>query len=107
MYCRRKGLPVIKEALRRTGILVILVAKYLLLERKRKHEPELVTEFLELRQDSALELKSLRLVVDNQGNLPGLIAKLISAKNRPSQTKRKAQAKRKERDQASQSNSRQ
>ena len=55
---------------------------------------------LELQQDSALELQSLRLVVKNQDNLPGLSGKIRLAKNRPSQTRRKTLAKRKKRDQA-------
>ena len=80
MYCKRKGLPEIEEALRRTGILVNPVTKYLLSKRKGKHEPQLLREYLELHQDSALELKSLRLVVENQGILPVLIGKTRPAK---------------------------
>ena len=53
-------------------------------------------EYFDLYQDNGVELKSLK----NQGNLPGLIGKTRSALNRPSPTRRKALAKRKERNEA-------
>ena len=54
-------------------------------------------ECSEHHQDSAVDLKSLRLVLENHRYLPG---RKRSAKNRPSQTRRKALVKRKKRDQA-------
>ena len=90
-------MPIIPEALRRTGPLVIPVTKCHLSKRKGKHEPDLVKDCLELNQDSAQELKSMRLVMENRDNIPGQIGKTRSTKNRPSQTRREALAKRKER----------
>ena len=57
----------------------------------------IVKLYLELHPDSALELNSLRLVLKNQSNLPGLIGKdIIINEQTFAKTRRKALAKRKE-----------
>ena len=92
VYCQRNGTPVIRNQLISSGILVILILKCLISKRKRR--TELVNEYQALHQDVQLELKSLRIVFENQDNLPAFLSKLRSNTKKKSQSRRRAEKRR-------------
>ena len=66
VYCQRNGTPDSRNQLINSGIPVIPITRCLVSKRKRR--TELVIEYQALHQDVQLELKSLRIVFEHQGN---------------------------------------
>ena len=65
-----------------------------LLSKSKQNNPEQLKEYLKLHQSADLELKSLRLVVAHKERLSELIGNIRGKQQRPSQTRRKAKARR-------------
>ena len=93
VYCRREGTPDLFSQLRGTGVLIVLASKRLL-SKSKQSDPEQLMEYLKLRQSAELELKSLRLVVAHKERLSELIGNIRGKQQRPTQTRRKAKARR-------------
>ena len=93
VYCRREGTPDLFSQLLGTGVLIIPARKRLL-SKSKQNDPEQLKEYLKLHQSADLELKSLRLVVAHKERLSELIGNIRGKQQRPSQTRRKAKARR-------------
>ena len=91
VYCRREGTRDLFSQLLGTGVLIIPATKQLLSKSKQK-DPEQLKENLKLHQSTELELKSLRLVVAHKERLSELIGNISGKQQRPSQTRRKVNA---------------
>ena len=76
-----------------TGVLIIPATKHLLSKSKQSH-PEQLTQYLTLHQSAELELISLQLVKAHKERLSELIGNVRGKQERPSQTTRKANARR-------------
>ena len=74
VYCRRTGTPDVFEDLRKTEIIVIKTTGSLISRRKRQN-PVVLKEYLQLHQSSELELKSLRVVLSHRDHLPGIFSR--------------------------------
>ena len=94
VYCRREGTPdLFSQLLGGTRVLIIPATKRLL-SKSKQNNPEQLKEYLKLHQSADLELKSLRLVVAHKERLSELIGNIRGKQQRPSQTRRKAKARR-------------
>ena len=93
VYCRREGTPDLFSQLLGTGVLIIPATKRLL-SKSKQNNAEQLKEYLKLHQSADLELKSLRLVVAHKERLSELIGNIRGKQQRPSQTRRKAKARR-------------
>ena len=93
VYCRREGTPDLLCQLLGTEMLIIPAAKRLL-SKNKQNDPEQLKEYLKLHQSAELELKYLRLVVAHKERLSELIGNIRGKQQRPSQTRRKAKARR-------------
>ena len=93
VYCRREGTPDLFSQLLGTGLLIIPATKRLL-SKTKQNDSEQLREYLKLHQSAELELKSLRLIVAHKERLSELIGKIRGKQQGPSQTKRKAKARR-------------
>ena len=74
-------------------MLIIPATKRLLLKSKQK-DTEQLKEYSKLHQSAELELKSLRLVVAHKERLSELVGNIRGEHQRPSHTRRKANARR-------------
>ena len=99
VYCRREGTPVLFSQLLGTGVLIIPASKRLL-SKCKQNDPEQLKECLKLHQSADLELKSLRLVVAHNERLSELIGNIRGKQQRPSQTRRRAKARREQKPKA-------
>ena len=88
IYCRREGTPDLCSHLFGT------VATKRLPSKSKQNDSEQLKECLKLHHSAELELKSLRLVVAHKERLSELIGNIRGEQQRPSQTRRKAKAKR-------------
>ena len=95
VYCRRTGAPDIFEDLRNTEIIVVKTTDSLISRRKRQN-PVVLREYLQLKQSSELELKSLRVVLSHRDHPPGTFSKIRAQIKKPSQGRRSAKARRAE-----------
>ena len=95
VYCRRTGTPDIFEDLRRTEIIVKKTTGSLISRRKR-HNPAVLREYLQLHQSSVMELKSLLVVLSHRDHLPGIFSRIRAQTNKQSQGRRRAKARRAE-----------
>ena len=93
VYCRRTGTPDIFEDLRKTEIFVIKTTGSLISRRKRQN-PAVLREYLQLHQSSELKLKSLRVVLSHRDHLPGFFSRIRAQTKKPSQGRRMAKARR-------------
>ena len=93
VYCRREGTPDLFSQLLGTGLLIIPATKRLL-SKSKQNDREQLKEYLKLHQSAELELKSMRLVVAHKERLSELIGNIRDKQQRPSQTRRKAKARR-------------
>ena len=74
VYCRRTGTPDVFEDLRKTEIIVIKTTGSLI-SRRKKRNPAVLREYLQLHQSSELELKPLRVVLAHRDHLPGIFSR--------------------------------
>ena len=88
VYCRRTGTPDIFEDLRKTEIIVIKTTGSLISRRKRQN-PAVLREYLQVHQSSELELKSLRLVLSHRDHLPGIFSRIRAQTKKSSQGRRR------------------
>ena len=95
VYCRRTGTPDIFEDLRRTEIIVIKTTGSLISRRKRQN-PAVLREYLQLHQSSVMELKSLLVVLSHRDHLPGIFSRIWAQTKKQSQGRRRAKARRAE-----------
>ena len=93
VYCRREGTPDLFSQLLGAGVLIIPATKRLL-SKSKQNDPEQLKQYLKLHQSAELELKSMRLVVAHKKRLSELIGNIRGKQQRPSQTRRKAKARR-------------
>ena len=93
VYCRREGTPDLFSQLLGAGVLIIPATKRLL-SKSKQNVPEQLRQYLKLHQSAELELKSMRLVVAHKKRLSELIDNIRGEQQRPSQTRRKAKARR-------------
>ena len=93
VHCRREGTPGLFSQLLGTGVLIIPATKRIH-SKSKQNDPEQLKEYLKLHQSAELELKSLRLVVAHKERLSELIGNIRGKQQRPSQTRRKAKARR-------------
>ena len=91
VYCRREGTPDLFSQLLGTGVLIIPATKRLL-SKSKQNDPEQLKEYLKLHQTA--DYKSLRLVMAHKERLSELIGNIRGKQQRPSQTRRKAKARR-------------
>ena len=89
----KEGTPDLFSQLLGTGVLIITATKRLL-SKSKQNDPEQLQEYLKLHQSADLELKFLRLVVAHKERLSELIGNIRGKQQRPSQTRRKAKARR-------------
>ena len=94
VYSRRTDTPDIFEDLWKTEILVI---KTTLISRRKRQNPAVIREYLQLHQSSELELKSPRVVLSHRDHLPGILSRIRAQTKKTSQGRRRAKARREER----------
>ena len=95
VYCSRTGTLDIFEDLRKTEIIVIKTTGSLISRRKRQN-PAVLREYLQLHQSSELELKSLRGLLSHRDHLPGIFSRIRAQTKKPSQVRRRAKSRRAE-----------
>ena len=93
VYCRREGTPDLFSQLLGTGVLIIPATKRRL-SKSKQNDPEQLKEYLKLQHSAELVLKTLRLVLAQKERLSDLTGNIRGKKQRPSQTKKKAKARR-------------
>ena len=93
VVCRREGMPDLFSELLGMGVLIIPATKRLL-SKSKQSDPEQLTQYLTLHQSAELELKFLQLVKAHKERLSELIGNVRGKQERPSQTTRKANARR-------------
>ena len=95
VYCKRTGAPDFFEDLRKRKVIVIKTTGSLISRRKRQN-PSILREYLQLHQSSELELKSLRVVMSHRDPLPGIFSRIRAQTEKPPQGRRRAKARRAE-----------
>ena len=95
VYCRRTGTPDIFEDLRKTDIIVVKTTDSLISTRKRQN-PAVLREYLQLHLSSELELKSVLVVLSHRDHLSGIFSKIRAQVKKSSQGRRSAKARRAE-----------
>ena len=91
----RTGTPDVFEDLRKTEIIVIEKTGSLISRRKRQN-PAVLRENIQLHQSSELELKSLPMVLSHRDHLPAIFSRIRAQTKKPSQGCCRAKARRAE-----------
>ena len=89
VYCQRDGAPYILEDLKKLPIPVVQVTTDIISNSKQQ-DKDLLEGYRELHQETALEIKTLAIIRNNNSNLSDIIKK----KKKPSKKQREARRKR-------------
>ena len=89
LYCQRDGAPYILEDLKKLPIPVVQVTTDIISNSKQQ-DKDLLEVYRELHQETALEIKTLAIIRNNNSNLSDILKK----KKKPSKKQREARTKR-------------